>query len=94
MVGLQDFEVHAELNRTVHGVDEQTCAICGRQAVEGTRLNRDHAHFDDGYPRGLLCWYCNKKLGEVERGSDAVQWLEAARDYVLRAAAYQAEVAA
>lgn len=68
-----------ELNQTVHGTGPDVCAIC---KAEGRALQRDHAHQDGGYPRGLLCGMCNKRLGEVERGNDAEVWLEAALAYV------------
>lgn len=72
-------DAFGEMNRRLHGVDQDVCAICH---AEGRALQRDHAHQDGGYPRGLLCWYCNKRLGEVERGNDAKAWLESALRYV------------
>ena len=72
-----------DLNVTVHGKAANQCAIC--EMVPRTSLQRDHAHHDGGYPRGLLCAMCNKRLGEVERGNDAIAWLEAAIRYVLDA---------
>ncbi len=80
MAGLKTAKVHGQLNRLIHGVDERVCAICGREAN-----NRDHAHFLPYFPRGVLCWWCNKLLGEVERGKDGEAWLEAALAYVRRA---------
>ncbi len=85
MAGLKTFDVHAELNSLVHGVNENECALCGGEAKDGRNLDRDHAHFADFYPRGLLHPLCNKRLGEVERGNDGEAWLEAALAYVRRA---------
>lgn len=70
-----------ELNQTVHGVDQDVCAIC-LSPPKQVPLQRDHAHHDGGYPRGLLCPMCNRRLGEVERGNDAVAWLVSALAYV------------
>jgi hypothetical protein len=89
MAGLKTFDVHGELNVTVHGVDERICAICGREAN-----NRDHAHFLPFFPRGVLCWHCNKRLGEVERGNDGEAWLEAALAYCRRSREHQEREAA
>src|SRR5205085_3256779 len=40
----------AQLNVSVHGVAQDVCPIC---FAEGRDLQRDHAHHDGGYPRGL-----------------------------------------
>lgn len=80
------FEDYAELNVRVHGVGSDTCALCkGPRKMDGPRLDRDHAHFDGGYPRGLTHNLCNKILGQVERGRDGEAWLEFALAYVRRA---------
>ncbi len=70
------------LNVIAHGVGPNVCAICH---AEGRALQRDHAHHDGGFPRGMLCGMCNKRLGEVEHGNDAAQWLKSALAYVLAA---------
>jgi hypothetical protein len=72
----------------VHGVNENECALCGGPAKDSGNLDRDHAHHDGGYPRGLLHPMCNKRLGEVERGQDGEAWMEAALAYVRRAREY------
>lgn len=79
------FEQYAVLQAEVHGLDESTCAICRQPGRDDVRLQRDHAHFDGGYARGLVHALCNKRLGEVERGQDGEAWLEAALGYVRRA---------
>jgi hypothetical protein len=94
MAGKRSFAVHGDLNRLVHGVDENQCAICHREAKDSRNHDRDHAHFDGGYPRGVLCWYCNKRLGEVERGNDGEAWLEAALAYCRRSREHQEREAA
>lgn len=59
----------------------ELCGICGRAPKPGRRLDRDHAHVGAGWPRGLLCHLCNRRLGpEV-----TVEWLEAALAYLERA---------
>lgn len=79
----QDF--YDALNVEVHGVDPEQCAICEKH-VKGERPQRDHAHFDGGFPRGRLCWWCNRRLGEIERGQDGLVWMQAAMRYVERSA--------
>jgi hypothetical protein len=56
------------------------CGICGRGPSELRRLDRDHDH-RTGAPRGLLCHFCNRRLGN-RRSSE---WLRAAADYIDRA---------
>lgn len=80
-----DFDFYAALNQSVHGVDEDTCAICLQPGRSDIRLQRDHCHYDGGYPRGLTHALCNARLGGVERGRpDAERWLELALAYVKR----------
>lgn len=78
-------DYYDQLNIRVHGVDPDQCAICEKR-VKGQRPDRDHAHHDGGFPRGRLCWYCNKRLGEIERGQDGLVWMQAAMRYLERAA--------
>ena len=75
----------AALNFIVHGVLADECAICGKRLDQPGTGQRDHAHFDGGYARGLLCWYCNKTLGLIERGKDGEEWMRRALDYVRKA---------
>jgi len=77
-------DFYDSLNVDVHGVDPDQCAICEKR-VKGQRPDRDHAHYDGGFPRGRLCWYCNKRLGEIERGQDGLVWMDAASRYLERA---------
>lgn len=56
------------------------CGICGARPKPGRRLHREHAHVGDGVPRGLACWPCNRKLGNLDEA-----WLEAALSYLRRA---------
>ena len=78
------------LNMTVHKCNPDHCAICGKRLDKPGSGQRDHAHFDGGYARGLLCWYCNKTLGQVERGKDGEEWMRSALDYVRRAREHHA----
>lgn len=54
------------------------CAICGTDEPRGRfntwQVDHDHAM---GTVRGLLCWQCNRRLGELER-----------HDWVARALVY------
>lgn len=80
-----DFDFYADLNQTVHRVDEDVCALCLEPGRSDIRLQRDHAHHSGGYPRGLLHALCNARLGGVERGRpDAERWLELALEYLRR----------
>lgn len=58
----------------------ETCSICGAGPKPGKRLHRDHEHKGDGYVRGLLCFQCNRKLG-----NKTAEWLCAAAIYLERA---------
>ncbi len=59
----------------------EVCAICGAQPTPGRRLARDHEHKGAGTPRGLLCFRCNRMLG-----NKTAEWLHAAAEYLDRAA--------
>ncbi len=37
------------------------CAVCGRPPKPGKNFNTDHDH-KTGEVRGLLCYYCNRRL--------------------------------
>lgn len=56
------------------------CAICPRTAEScPTRLHVDHDH-KTGLVRGLLCWWCNRKLLPGVR--DNADFAEGAADYL------------
>lgn len=57
----------------------ELCGICGAAPKPGKRLCRDHDH-RTGAMRGLLCFQCNRKLGNKDEA-----WLRAAADYLARA---------
>lgn len=89
-----DFEGYAKLNEQIHGVDEDTCALCGLPGRSDIRLQRDHSHYG-GYPRGLTHAACNGRLGQLEGGRwargedfDLSGWLRAAADYIDRSRAH------
>jgi recombination endonuclease VII len=71
------YEYYAEINGGAH------CGICGRLPSATKRLDRDHEHKGVGFPRGLLCWNCNRQL----KHTSSVAWLRAAADYLERAEA-------
>jgi len=54
------------------------CAICGRQAREGSSLHVDHDHAS-GEVRGLLCFSCNAAIGKMADDPDR---LHRSADYV------------
>ena len=87
--GRAEFE---RLNIVVHGCGPDGCAICGKSLDKPGTGQRDHAHFDGGYARGLLCWYCNKTLGLIERGKEGEEWMRRALDYVKRAREHHAGI--
>jgi hypothetical protein len=68
-----DYEGFIELN------GGETCAICGREASERRRLDRDHCH-RTGEPRGLLCSRCNRALPSWM----TADWLRDAAEYLER----------
>lgn len=55
----------------------ERCGICGVEPADGKRLHRDHEHTGDGVARGLLCFQCNRKLGNKN-----AEWLCAAAVYL------------
>lgn len=57
------------------------CGICGRAPSPGRKLDRDHEHTSVGFPRGLLCHMCNRRL----RGFVTLPWLARATAYLARA---------
>lgn len=95
-----DFDYYADLNRTVHGVDEDVCAICLEPGRSDIRLQRDHCHYDGGYPRGLTHAGCNARLGQLEGGRWSTGampvevWLERALAYVRRSREHHEQEAA
>lgn len=71
----QPYEVFVAANG---GVD--ACGICGAQG-KTRRLHRDHDH-RTGRPRGILCFRDNVAL----RPYMTLEWVEAAAEYLRRAA--------
>lgn len=58
------------------------CGVCGALPKPGKRLARDHEHVGDGFVRGVLCFQCNRKLG-----NKTLAWLRLAVAYMERAEA-------
>lgn len=60
----------------------EACGICGAGPSENRKLDRDHWHSgpNAGKPRGLLCHFCNRNLGNRVD----VEWLEKAHAYLER----------
>jgi hypothetical protein len=67
------YEQYAELN------GGERCGICGAEPSPTRRLDRDHDHAT-GKPRGLLCHFCNRQLGNRV----TADWLAKALAYVER----------
>lgn len=65
-------EYKHSFNITLENYDEMleqqkgVCAICGGKNIEGRRLCVDHDHIT-GTIRGLLCGFCNNRIGWYER---------------------------
>ena len=94
------YEEFGELNHLIHGVDEDTCAICGEPGRSDIRLQRDHSHYG-GYPRGLTHAACNGRLGQIEGGRwargeqfDLSGWLRRCADYIDRSREHHEAVSA
>lgn len=64
--------------KTILARQSGTCAICGKRPKPASNLHVDHDH-KSGIVRGLLCWYCNRRL--VGRHHDG-RLLRAAADYL------------
>lgn len=56
---------------------EGLCAICRQTCVTGRKLAVDHDH-KTGKIRGLLCAWCNQRLGLLEN----VEWVAKANSYL------------
>ncbi len=65
----------------------ERCGICGAAPKDGKRLHRDHSHVGAGFARGLLCFQCNRKLG-----NKTSTWLRQALAY-LEVAEYREHMA-
>jgi hypothetical protein len=66
------YEHYIEINGGEH------CGICGQPPKPGKRLHRDHDH-KTGLGRGLLCFQCNRMLGNKQ-----ARWLRLAAYYLER----------
>ena len=72
-----------EAYRKIHEAQGGVCAICKQPETRVFKggvvglLSVDHDHAT-GQVRGLLCAYCNHRLGHIENGA----WLRAALDYL------------
>lgn len=63
------------------------CWICNKAPKAGKNLHVDHEHSKSKRVRGLLCWYCNKKIiGRFKLGDEwkfraAAAYLESTKDW-------------
>ena len=70
------------------------CAACGKPQKSGKRLATDHDHRGKGLIRGLLCSFCNRILGKIERAwgkdVDVIMALEGLLQFLKNPPAVQA----
>lgn len=94
-VALRDvtYEQYVELNALIHGVTDESCAVCGKPRGQHSRHDRDHGHDRTensfGKPRGLACggdYGCNKVMSRLtlERARLIVAYLERVETYYER----------
>jgi hypothetical protein len=72
-----------DVNAAVHGIEDGSCAVCGRPEHESMHHHREHDHVT-GLPRGLVCFQCNElmpRLLTVERARLVVAYLERVEAY-------------
>lgn len=60
------FKLTPEQWDIVDAFQKHVCFICGRPQKSGKRLATDHDHAT-GLFRGLLCSFCNKIIGFIDR---------------------------
>jgi len=57
------YDVYVQVSKDIHGVDDESCCVCGRPKNDERRHDRDHGHNQNeptyGKPRGLVCVSCN-----------------------------------
>ena len=63
---LDQFKLTPELWTLLDAYQKGLCFFCGKRQASGKRLATDHNHAT-GEVRGLLCAWCNRLLGKVER---------------------------
>lgn len=61
------FRLTLEMWDQLNLAQDGRCFLCGKRPVPGKRLATDHDHKPPGEIRGLLCAWCNRLLGKVER---------------------------
>jgi hypothetical protein len=89
-VAALSYERYVEINREIHGVTDESCAVCGKPRAQDRRHDRDHDHDRTensyGRPRGLACpgdWGCNKVMSKLtlERARAIVGYLAAKEQF-------------
>ncbi len=75
--------VYVPLSAEIHGVTDESCCICGRPRTQDARHDRDHDH-RTGWPRGIVCFRCNKELlrhATLEQARQVVAYLERVEEH-------------
>lgn len=83
------YAVYVEVNRSIHGVTDEACGVCGKPRAQERRHDRDHDHVT-GLPRGLACVYCNRHMPRgltLELARLVVAYLERVEAHYAREAA-------
>jgi hypothetical protein len=79
----QTWADYDRVNAAVHGIEDGSCAVCGRPEHESMHHHREHDHVT-GLPRGLVCFQCNQlmpRLLTLERARLVVAYLERVEAY-------------
>jgi len=88
------YETYCEVNRAIHGVEDESCGACGKPRSQERRHDRDHGHLQGsvsyGKPRGLACVSCNRLMPR-ELTAERAELLAA---YLRRVDAYYSREAA
>jgi hypothetical protein len=77
-----------EIAKTIHGVEDESCCVCGRPRSLERRHDRDHDHLKGsvsfGKPRGLACVSCNRIMVReltLERAEAICAYLRRVKTY-------------
>lgn len=80
------WEHYDAVNAAIHGIEDGSCAVCGRPEHESMHHHREHDHVT-GNPRGLVCFQCNRLMPrqlDLARARLVVAYLERVEAYYAR----------